>query len=197
MTYEKIKTVADALCVDILDLLKDLLSNKELLHMILSDENFSDKLLSALHGAMEELGENYKDASGLPAIRIDFPYEIESEHSLDDSEFEFDLLDQAMDAFLYDVTAPDSDPALTEIFLDHLDKCCENPDIVEYPAHDLSQYIRQRQQEQKYKQIAAKIYEKSGDIPGFIDAIASTFSLIKEDPEYERRTFTEYGLETE
>ena len=41
MTYEKIKTVADALCVDILDLLKDLLSNKELLHMILSDENFS------------------------------------------------------------------------------------------------------------------------------------------------------------
>lgn len=41
-----------------LDLLKDLLSNKELLHMILSDENFSDKLLSALHGAMEELGEN-------------------------------------------------------------------------------------------------------------------------------------------
>ena len=179
MTYEKIKTVADALCVDILDLLKDLLSNKELLHMILSDENFSDKLLSALHGAMEELGE------------------IESEHSPDDSEFEFDLLDQAMDAFLYVVTAPDSDPALTEIFLDHLDKCCENPDIVEYPAHDLSQYIRQRQQEQKYKQIAAKIYEKSGDIPGFIDAIASTFSLIKEDPEYERRTFTEYGLETE
>lgn len=125
MTYEKIKTVADALCVDILDLIKDLLSNKELLHMILSDENFSDKLLSALHGAMEELGENYKDASGLPAIRIDFPYEIESEHSPDDSEFEFDLLDQAMDAFLYDVTAPDSDPALTEIFLDHLDKCCE------------------------------------------------------------------------
>lgn len=233
-----------------LDLLKDLLSNKELLHMILSDENFSDKLLSALDGAMEELGENYKiqlrnilsnhqmlreilsdnisiyktlsdkillngtvypllglsdphlyfsapDASGLPAIHIDFPYEIESEHSPDDSEFEFDLLDQAMDAFLYDVTDPDSDPALTEIFLDHLDKCCENPDIVEYPAHDLSQYIRQRQQEQKYKQIAAKIYEKSSDIPGFIDAIAWTFSLIKEDPEYERRIFTEYGLETE
>ncbi len=241
-----------------LHLLKALLSNKEMLRMILSDEGFLDNLLSALEEILTELDENlpevyknpsYKEllkdilsnqrileeilanhmstykalseevllkgtvypliqlpspqryfskpgSSGLPDVYMDFPYEIQSQLSPDDDDFENDFLDQVLDAFINDVAVPGSDSALTEILLDYVDECYENPDITAYPTHDLAQYIHRQQQEQKYRQLAAKIHETAGDIPQFIDAIAQAFSRMKEDPEYERRILMEYGLET-
>lgn len=141
------------------------------------------------------------DPDAVPKISVDSPYQIDLDLSPDDDDFESQMLELALHAFIDDVVVPMSPTLLANAFYDYLDECYADAVITGDTIHDfeLSCSSRSRQRYQQYRQIVAKIRDEtdSEDLDSFMDTIAKIFSRMREDSAYEGQVLREYGLERE
>lgn len=141
------------------------------------------------------------DPNAVPKISVDSPYQIDLDLSPDDDDFESQMLELALQAFIDDVVESMSSTVLTNAFYDYLDEGYADAVITGDTIHDfeLSCSSGSLQRYQQYRQIVAKIHDEtdSEDWDSFMDTIAKTFSRMREDSAYEGQILHKYGLEHE